>query len=157
MIPLSDPHWRQFQANYTDGCTVASLLARAYSGEPLVHWYDALFQEICHQYTVSQAAYPAAPHLVSLAKEHEPFCKNLLILFGTCCAYAERTTSASLPADILEAWVQSARDALPLVLGLLGQPQPSSADLLYLLSSLAAFSGYPSLARTLENLDYEDE
>lgn len=157
MMPLSDPRWRQFQANYTDGSTVASLLARAYSGESLVHWYDDLFQEICHQYTVSQAAYPAAPHLISLAREYEPFRKHLLILLGTCYAYAERTTSASLPSDIIEAWMQSAQDALPMVLELLGHHQPNPSDFLYLLSSLAAFSGYPSLARALESIDYEDE
>jgi len=157
MIPLTDPRWSQFQANYIDGSTVAGLLARAYSGESLDHWYDDLFQEICHQYTVSQAAYPAAPHLISLAKEHEPFRKQLLILLGVCYAYAERPLGASLPPDIREAWVQSSQEAIPLLLGVLAAPQTSPAELLYLLSSLAAFHGYPSLARALESLDYEDE
>jgi hypothetical protein len=157
MIPLTDPIWSQFQANYTDGRTVAGLLARAYSGKSLDTWYDDLFQEICHQYTVSQAAYPAAPHLIALAKKNEPFRKHLLILLGACYAYAEETLGASLPPDIREAWEQSSQEALPLLLGVLAARQTSPAEFLYLLSSLAAFRGYPSLARALESLDYEDE
>ncbi len=57
MLSLTDPRWLQFQANYTDGGRVASLLSRAEAGEPLGSWYDELFQELCHQYTVSEAAY----------------------------------------------------------------------------------------------------
>ena len=53
MLSLDDPRWVQFRANYTDGVQVAKLLEQAQSGEPLDKWYDDLFQEIGHQYTVS--------------------------------------------------------------------------------------------------------
>lgn len=43
--------------------------------------------------------------------------------------------------------------SIPLIAGLLAQPQQSESDLRYLLSSLAAVSGYPSLASAIEALD----
>lgn len=157
MLDLSDKHWSEFQANYTNGSTVAALLERAYSGESLDRWYEDLFQEICNQYTVSAAAYPAAPHLVHLAGENDLYRKHLLVLLGACHAFADETAGQTIPADVREAWAQSAKDAIPLVLQLLAEPQSSSSDLIYLLSSLAAFSGYPSLARALEGIDYDKE
>lgn len=157
MLDLSDKRWADFQANYTNGITVAALLERAYSGELLDRWYDDLFQEICHQYTVSPAAYPAAPHLVLLAGENELIRKHLLVLLGACHAFADETTSQTIPSEVREAWDRSAKEAIPLSLQLLAEPQPSSSDLLYLLSSLAAFHGHPSLARAMEEVDYEIE
>jgi hypothetical protein len=151
MLALTDPRWPQFQANYTDGSRVANLLARAEAGEPLEGWYDELLQELCHQYTVSQAAYPAGPHLVRLAAAHEELRKPLLVLLGMCHAFSELNTAA-IAADIEAEWQASAREAVPLIAGLLAQPQPSESDLRYLLASLAAVSGYPALASAIEGL-----
>lgn len=88
MLSLEDPVWKQFKANYTDGGHVAELLARAESGEPLDTWYDDLFQEICHQYTVSEAAYPAGPHLVYLAESYKELRIPILVLLGTCHTFS---------------------------------------------------------------------
>jgi hypothetical protein len=157
MIPLTDKQWSQFNANYSDGGTVAVLLQKAYSGVPMDRWYDDIFQELCHQYTVSEAAYPAAPHLVYLARKNTQIRKHLLVLFGTCYAYTEKTNEKNLSAEILSTWKRSAKEAIPLLLKELAEPQPGASDFLYLVASLAVFSGYPTLARHMENLDYEDE
>lgn len=157
MLSLSDPRWRQFKANYTDGRNVADLLARAQSGEAPHGWYDDLFQELCHQYTISDAAYPAAPHLVQLATSREEVRKDLLVLLGACHAFLEPSKPGSIPADIVDAWQSSAREALPLIAGLLEMRQPDVSALLNLLSALAAVSGFPGLARAIEAIDYQWE
>jgi hypothetical protein len=157
MIPLGDKQWRQFNANYADGTTVAILLQKAYSDAPMDQWYEDLFQELCHQYTVSEAAFPAAPHLVYLARKNRQVRKHLLVLFGTCCAFTEHANEKNIPVEVRSSWKQSAQEAIPLLLEELAESQPGASDFLYLVASLAAFSGYPALARAMENLDYEEE
>jgi hypothetical protein len=157
MIDLSDQQWVQFKGNYTDGSTVASLLERAYAGDGINHWYEDLHQEICHQYTVSEVAFIAAPHLVRLALVNIELRKPLLVLLGICHAFIENSALDRVSTDIRHEWDQSAVESIPLLLELLAERQPTGSDLLYLLSSLAACSGYPSLARSLEGLDYEAE
>jgi hypothetical protein len=153
VLSLSDPRWVQFRANYTDGGQVAKLLERAQAGEPMDEWYEDLFQEICHQYTVSEAAYPAAPHLARLAAEFEEARLDLLVLLGACHTYAEPAKVLHLPADIEEGWRASAREAIPLIAALLAEPRWTEPELRYLLSSLAAVHGYPSLASAIEGLE----
>jgi hypothetical protein len=70
-----------------------------------------------------------------------------------CHAFSEPLQTGCVPSDIEEAWYSSAKEAIPLIAGLLARPQPSESDLRYLLSSLAAVSGYPSLASAIEGLD----
>ena len=157
MIDLSDQRWSQYEGNFTDGSTVSGLLNRAYSGELIDHWYEDLHQEICHQYTVSQVAFLSAPHLVRLAKSNTELRKPLLVLLGICHAFAESSTLDQVPTEIRREWDLSAQESIPLLLELLAEPQPTPSDLIYLLSSFAACSGYPSLARALEGLEYESE
>lgn len=155
MLSLTDPTWRQFRANYTDGAGVASLLRRAESGEPVDNWYDDLFQELCHQYTVSEAACPAAPHLVRLANAHPDLRSGLLILHGSCHAFAGPDLLASMPAEMVQEWRLSADRAITLTAALLTEPQTDETELRYLLASLAAVKGYPGLAKAIEALDVE--
>lgn len=157
MLSLEDPRWSRFGANYTDGRHVAALLSRAENGENEASWYDDLHQELCHQYTVSEAAYPAAPHLVRLAQSREELRKHLLLLFGVCQAFSKPPKLETMPATIVDEWRRSAEEALPLVADLLKHKQPNPSDLLYLLSTLAAVSGYPALTRSIEAVDYQAE
>jgi hypothetical protein len=64
---------------------------------------------------------------------------------------------ASMPAQIINDWQSSAGEALPLIADELQKEQPRASQLLYLLSALAALNGYPALARSIEQLDYESE
>jgi hypothetical protein len=157
MLPLTDPRWGELHSTYGDGIRVAELLIRAGSGVPLDRWYDELFQELCHQYTVSEAAYAALPHLVALARENREARKHLLVLAGCCYASAQLPDTEPGPAAWEEEWRASARDAIPLVAEVLSAQQLSESDLRYLFLSLAAFHGYPSLALAMEALDTEIE
>lgn len=154
MLSLTDPQWLQFPANFTDGGHVAFLLTQAESNEPLDDWYDGLFQELCHQYTVSDAAYPAGPHLVRLVMTLKAFRMHLLVLLGACHAFSSSLNASTIPAEIQEEWHSSAEEAIPLIAGLLANPQKNESELRYLLVSLAAVNGYPYLASAIEGLDY---
>jgi len=83
--------------------------------------------------------------------------KHLLVLFGVCQAFSEPSALETMPAGIVDEWRRSAEEALPLVADLLKHKQPNPSNLLYLLSTLAAVSGYPALARAIEAVDYQAE
>jgi hypothetical protein len=153
MLHLSDSRWAEYGANYEDGTHVATLLDRAGKGEPLDQWYDDLVQELCHQYTVSQAALPASPYLIRLAADRPEHRKHLLVLLGLCHAFVDSSTMRSASAEIVDEWRASAHDAIPLIADLLAEPQASESDLRYLLCSLAAVQGFQDLAGAIESLD----
>lgn len=157
MLSLNDPAWGRFQANYPNGTRVAELLSLAESGAEVDRWHDQLLQELCHQYTVSEAAIPAGPHLLRLASESEQLRKPLLVLLGMCHAFHEPSQLKQVPGDVQQAWDRCAADAIPLIADLLAQPQPSESDLRYLMGSLAALGGYPALARAIEAIDVDQE
>jgi hypothetical protein len=157
MLSLTDSQWGELQSTYGDGIRVAKLLAHADSGIPFDRWYDELFQELCHQYTVSEAAYAALPHLVTLAQDNKEARKHLLVLAGCCYAFAQLPDTLPISAEWEEEWHAAAQDAIPLVAEILSAQQLSESDLHYLLLSLVAFHGHTSLARSLEALDAEVE
>jgi hypothetical protein len=150
---LTDPIWSEIPANYTNGARVAQILSRAELGEPSEGWYDELFQELCHQYTVSMASYAAAPHLLRLARERPELATRLLILLGSCYAFSEPSSLAAAGDDVRKDWEQSAREAIPLVVDLLAQPGIDEEELRYLMCALAALHGFQPLAVSIEALD----
>lgn len=166
MIELTDSKWSELSGNYGRGDQVAELIAKAQAGAPLDEWYEQLFQQLCHQETVSEAAYVAAPHLVKIAASLGAPRKDLIILLGACYTYSDSSIPTELeeewhapsrkaslpPPEIQEEWHAAAREAIPILAELLAEPQPE-VELRYLFSSLAAFNGYQWLAERLENLD----
>lgn len=133
-------------------------------------WYEDLFQGLCHQETVSEAAYAAAPHLVKIAESPAAPRMELLLLLGACYSNSDSPIrsemeeewhpptrkSISIPEEFKEEWQASARKAIPLVVQLLAEPQPE-LELRYLLACVAAFQGYQWLAKRLETLDVDME
>jgi hypothetical protein len=134
---------------------VAELLSLAKSDAPPHTWYDELFQELLHQYTVSEAAYAAIPHLVDIASEREDLREPLLVLIGGCYAFSQTPEAAPIPAELEGEWHDAARQAIPIMGVVLSRSQPSQSILRYLFSSLAAFNGHYALAVALEALDIE--
>jgi len=157
LIELNDPKWSDLPGNYGNGTLVAELIARAKAGAPIDEWYEDLFQFLCHQYTVSVAAYAAAPHLVKIAESPHAPRTELLILLGACYAFSDQSNLALIPAELKEEWYASARAAIPLLAELLGETHSSEAELLNLLFAMAAFNGHHSLARAIEALDTDIE
>lgn len=157
MIELTDPKWSDLPGNYGNGAMVAELIARAEAGAPMDEWYEDLFQSLCHQYTVSVAAYAAVPHLLKIAKSPHAPRTELLILLGSCYAFSDQANPAPIPAEYKEEWLGSARAAIPLLAELLAEAHPSGPELQNLLFAMAAFNGHHSLARAIEALDPDIE
>ena len=157
MLSLTDSKWSELQSTYGAGTRVAEQLSRARHGAPFDHWYHDLFQELCHQYTVSQAAYAALPHLVDLARDNREARKHLLVLAGSCYAFSQLPDAPPIPAGLEKEWHVAAREAIPLLTELLSAGGLTESDLRYLFLSLAAFHGHYSLALALEDLDAENQ
>jgi len=170
LIELTDPKWRELQGNYGSGVQIARLIAKAQAGAPMEEWYEDLFQGLCHQETVSRAAYAAAPHLVKIAAAPGAPRMDLLILLGACYAnsgspiptdleeewHEPARQAIPLPAELEEDWRASARQAIPLLAELLTEPRPE-VELRYLFACLAAFHGYQWLAKKLETFDVDTD
>jgi hypothetical protein len=168
VIELTDPKWSELSGNYSNGVLVAGLIAKAQAGTPVDGWYDDLFQELCHQYTVSEAAYAAVPHLVKIAATPDAPSMDLLILLGACYANSDSPIPTGLeedwhvptrqviplPVEYEEDWHSTANEAITLLAQLLAEPH-SEDELRYLFASMAAFQGYQWLAKKLETLDVD--
>jgi hypothetical protein len=152
MLALDDPRWQELASTYGDGRAVARWLARARAGEPLDDWYDPLFQELLHQYTLSEAAYAAIPHLVDIARQRPETAKYLVVLAGQCYAHAGEADAPEIPPDLEDGWQAALRAAVPVLLEVLREPGLGEGDVRYLLSSLAALKGYAALATAIEAL-----
>jgi hypothetical protein len=157
LLSLNDPLWNQLESNYGTGEAVVRLLSMASAGEPIHKWYDQLIQELLHQYTLSQAAYAAVPHLVDIAKIRSDARKDLVVLVGLCYANAEVEGAPVLPADLEQEWHAARHAALPVLLEVFEDPQLNENDIRYLLSSLAAIKGQYELSIAIEALDTEIE
>jgi hypothetical protein len=153
MLELDDPRWKQLHSNYTNGGHVAELLTEASKGTPSDDWYDDLFQELCHQYTVSEAAFPALPHLVVLAAQKPSLSEELLILAAACYTFATQPGAADMSSEFVAEWHTTARSAIPVAAKLLSKPISEESDLRYLLFCLASFNGQHTLAVAIETLD----
>jgi hypothetical protein len=147
--------WAQLEGNYGPGTVTAHLLSEARSGAPLDQWYDDLFQNLLHQYTLSQVAYAATPHLVEMARERPQQKIHLLVLLGACYAHAADPDSPPAPASLQPAWDSARQAALPLILETLEDPDLDEPVTRYLLSSLAALKGHNNLAQAIETQENE--
>ena len=68
MLALDNDLWVDLAGNHRDGRQVAALLRQAATGADLDIWFEYIVQELVHQYTVSEVAYAALPHIVQLAE-----------------------------------------------------------------------------------------
>jgi hypothetical protein len=112
------------------------------------HVFNEMWPEICSEETTYDAAYAAAPYLVSFA-EQMPTGDDLeyLIVLGLIATYAEQ-----IPGDLEPAYRRALTRAQTLVLERLSEC-PVDHNLRYLLAAVAAFRGRTDLADVLGNLD----
>lgn len=157
MLTFDDARWGKLQSTYGDGRRVSGLLSTAASGAPKENWYDDLFQELCHQYSVSEAAYAALPHLVALAAKPGIARNDLLVLIGACFASAQLPDAPPIPVELQAEWDSAARQAIPLLGQALAEHGISESELRYLLFAIAALQGNPALAYFIEGFDSEIE
>lgn len=155
MLSLDSPKWNELQSNYGTGQNVAQLLSQAFAGDPLDDWYDNLFQELLHQYTLSQAAYAALPYMVEIARQRPDTRIHMLILIGSCCAHTTDPGAPALPLEFKEEWHAAIQESLALITDLLAEGQFTENEMRYLLASLAALHGHSQLSQVIEALGAE--
>jgi len=149
MLALDNSRWVDLAGNYNNGSQTANLLRQAYAGVNVDAWFEELAKELCHQYTVSEAAYAALPHLVQLAEAYPAWRADLLILAGVCVSYGNKPPVAI--AEEYEADLGAATGPARVMLGeLLSHEQDSDSDVVYMLSALAAFHNCTNLACCIE-------
>jgi hypothetical protein len=149
MVALDDTRWQDLSGSFNNGSHTAALLQQAYVGADLETWYDDLFQELCHQYTVSPAAFAALPHLVKIAESCPDWRLSLLVLAGGCVSNADKPPE-NIAAEYEADFISAASSARVMLGQMLSEQQSSGSDTIYLFSALAAFHGYPRLARSIE-------
>jgi hypothetical protein len=67
MLELDSPLWADIPASSGMNSVLAvKLLRQAHAGDDSV--YPELYHQLCHQFTVGEAAYVAVPHLVAIAR-----------------------------------------------------------------------------------------
>jgi hypothetical protein len=153
MLALEDSRWKDLPGNYNDGSQTAALLRQAYAGIEFDTWFEDLAQELVHQYTVSEVAYAALPHLVQLAEGNPAWRAALLILAGVCLSYGNQPPAAI--AAEYEADLSAAAGPARVMLGeLLSHEQDSDSDVVYMLSALAAFHNCTDLAHFIEGQEW---
>jgi len=136
LLLLDDPRWNQLKSTYGTGATVAQLISRANADAPLDDWYDSLFQEILHQYTLSPVAYAAVPHLVGIAKRRPDARKHLMVLIGACYAHSSDSGGPPVPLYLQQEWQAARTAAVPIMLEVLEDPQLDEEEIRYLLHLL---------------------
>ena len=146
MIDLESPVWNAVKG----GALVPKLLRETMEGN-MDAWAE-LFNQVCHQFTLTPAAYITAPHLAQIAREGPPNVRALAL--GTIGAIAASREVGKEFAPLLhEEWaadyMAATREALHLAAEALGKTPIAREDARALLATVAALHGDANLAMHL--------
>jgi len=153
LLQLDDPQWAQYKGNYTSGANVAKLISDLRIGSPTGDRYEEIFQELLHQYTLSEVAYASVPHLVEIAENNLYPRKEIMVLVGGCYAHSTDPGAPEIPPLLVESWMDAQTRSLPIILNVLEEQQLDGNDIRYLLSSLAAIKGQNEMSIAIEALE----
>lgn len=131
MLALTDPRWAQLETHFGDAAEVPSLI-RAWQAsigtDAEMSTYEELFEHYLHQLTICPCAFAVVPHVLAGAERSSA--KNRIEYFShigrvescrpTSLAALEAEletirTSTQIPADMRDAFVDSARFRSPLL------------------------------------------
>ncbi|SDL65019.1 hypothetical protein [Tessaracoccus oleiagri] len=152
-VPLDNPRWATLGTRNGPGAQrVRDALLTLLDAPSEMAVFNEMWPEICSDDTTFDAAYAAAPYLVSMA-ELAPMqnAVEYLIVLGLIETYAQ-----VVPEDLESAYRDALRDATELALRRLDE---CSIDhtLRYLLGAVAAFRGRRDLAGALVDIDLVQE
>jgi hypothetical protein len=154
MLSLNDPRWSTLQSNYTNGAQVARLLVKLEMDKLEEEEKERLWQELCHQYTASQAGYAAIPHLVRIAGESAS--QRALELLGQAAhilACLHLPGSDPVPEFLTDGVELAYQQGIEVVGAILAAADPAQEEVHYLLASLASLLKFPDLYFLLEGAD----
>ena len=148
-LPLDSPRWDELSTRMgRAGSSVRESLRSLASTPSRLDLFRELWPELCSEDRTYDAAFAAAPHLVTFAKEvpREEGLEYLIVL-GLIATHTDQ-----VPEDLEPAYGEALSRALELALDRLTDA-PIDHSLRYLLAAVAAFRGRTDLAGALGNLD----
>lgn len=148
MIGLDSTRWKELRATSRDATETRVLLARAYEGDRDV--FGELFEQICHQFTASEAAYAVVPHLVRMCDESRTsaFQIDALRIVGAVVAsrLAHPRSSAPIPRDLETSFQSALGPALRCASNLAARADLSPEEGSEVLATIAALRGNYNLS-----------
>jgi hypothetical protein len=151
MLDLDSPHWADIPASSGMNSALAlKLLRQARAGDD--SGYPELYHQLCHQFTVGEAAYVAVPHLVDIALGIDVRRRVWpLSIVGT--VEAARNSHPESAPPIREEWraeyLAANAEALKLTANALERDGWQPSDSQELVATLAALHGHTNLAMHL--------
>jgi len=151
VLSLNSIRWGELRATSSNALLARSLLVRVYASERGV--LDELFEQACHQFTASEAAYAIVPHLVQICATNSDLAIQIdaLRIVGAVAAaqQAHARSSAPVPADLSLGFKRALTRALHLASTLVGRGELSSEQTNDCLATIAALRGNSNVALLL--------
>lgn len=157
MLPLDSPRWKSFLTYFGTPEQVPQRLASwresIGSRDEERQWSD-LWEQFLHQFTITDAAYAAVPHVVRELDRIEPR-KRFDYLVELALIESARQTDAGSPAlapDLADAYHAAVSSARRFAVELLSLEWPK-LEFRYLMSVLASLHGHGGLGELIFHLD----
>jgi hypothetical protein len=151
MLSLDSPRWADIPASGgMNSALTVRLLRQARAGDD--SGYPELYHQVCHQFTVGEAAYVAVPHLVDIARGMEVKRRVWpLSIVGTVAAAraAYPKSAPPIPGEWRSEYLTANQEALQLTADALSRGGWLPSDSQELLATLAALHGHSNLAMHL--------
>ena len=148
MIDLESPQWKTAKASPGgNGALTADLLRQFRDGDDSA--FGELYQQVCHQNTVGEVAYLAAPQMVAIARNSLPHRRALMLgIVGSIVASMNSypRSAAPIPDTLRAEFLASCEDARNLAGESLRQGGLAANDSFQIIGALAAFHGHYPLA-----------
>jgi len=153
VIELDSTAWADVKASPGgNGVLTAQLLADLRDGDESA--WGELYQQVCHQNSVGEVAFVAAPHMVAIARVSTPRIRALLLsTVGSIVASAKSyPADAAKPRDEWRAeFDRACAEAIVLASESLRDAPIDRDDSLMLIQAVAALHGHANLALLLQN------
>ena len=150
MLDLESLEWEAIASN---GKFTAQLIIKVQAGDDSA--LDELYQQLCHQNTVSKVAFAAVPHLISIARNPLNIKRRAMLLSTIGSIVASRQcysrSAAKLPDEWKTDFIQACDEARILAAESLLTPALDTEDSFQLIGALAALHGHSNLALLLES------
>ena len=154
MLDLESPEWAEVSASPGgNGVLTARLLRQLWLGDETA--WPELYQQVCHQNSVGEVAYLAAPHLVAIARQSTHLRLRALLLgtIGAVVASAAcyRAGAAVLRDEWKAEFELACGEARNLAAESLKHAELSLDASLQLIATVAALHGHSNLAILLQD------
>ena len=156
MLPLDSPRWAEFEVYFGQPRQVPERLAlwrESIGGPDEKRRWSELWEQFLHQFTITDAAYAAMPHVV-VRLNHIPARGQFeyLLDVGLIESARQHEGAPALTEDLASAYFAAVEEAKRLAVALLTLDWPK-VEFRYVLSMLASLHGHGVMGDMLFHLD----